>query len=114
MFRMWRGTLWIDEETAELRGMELNYTDLRSHIRRRHARAEVDFARLENGTWFVQRWLIHMPIVRIDRPRIGGATRRQEQLFGFKEEGSEVLRVLGRRREVLFEAEPSDTGQRIP
>ena len=108
------GTLWIDEETAELRRMELNYTDLRSHIRRRHARAEVDFARLENGTWFVQRWLIHMPIVRIDRPRIGGATRRQEQLFGFKEEGSEVLRVLGRRREVLFEAEPSDTGQRIP
>ena len=107
-----KGTLWIDEESAELRRLELTYTDLRSHLRRRHARAEVEFARLDTGTWFVQRWLIHMPIVRIDRPRLGGPTRRREQLFGIKEEGSEVLRVFGRRREVLFQAEPSDSGQR--
>jgi hypothetical protein len=106
-----KGTLWLDEETAELRRMELSYTNLRSHIRRRHARAEVEFARLETGTWFVQRWLIHMPIVRVDRPIVGGPTRRREQLFGFKEEGSEVLKVLGRRHEVLFEAEPSDSGR---
>ena len=67
-----KGTLWLDEESAELRRLELQYTDLRSHLRRRHARANVEFARLENGMWFVQSWLIRMPIVRIDRPRIGG------------------------------------------
>ena len=106
------GTLWLDEETAELRRLEIRYTDLRSHLRRRHARAEVDFARLENGSWFVQHWLIHMPIVRIDRPAVGGPTRRNEQLYGFKEEGSEVLRVLGRGHEVLFEVKPDSTGRR--
>jgi hypothetical protein len=108
-----QGTLWLDEETAELRRLELQYTDLRSHLRRRHARAEVQFERLENGTWFVQRWLIHMPIVRIERPSVGGPTRRNEQLYGFKEEGSEVLRVLGSGREVLFEARPDSATQRL-
>jgi len=106
------GTLWLDDATAELRRLELSYTDLRSYLRRRHARAQVEFARLANGTWFVQRWLIRMPIVRIDRPIVGGPTRRQEQLDGFKEEGSVVLRVLNRRGEVLFEAEPSADEQR--
>jgi hypothetical protein len=105
-----KGILWLDEETAELRRLELEYTELRSYLRRRHARAQVEFARLENGTWFVQSWLIHMPIVGIDRPRVGGPTRRNEQLWGFKEEGSQVLRVLGRGREVLFEATADTTG----
>jgi hypothetical protein len=104
------GTLWLDEDTAELSRLEVRYTDLRSHLRRRHARAEVEFARLDNGTWIVQSWLIRMPIVRIDRPRVGGPTRRREQLWGFKEEGSQVLRVLGRGREVLFETSRDTTG----
>ena len=106
------GTLWLDEESAELRRLELTYTDLRSHLRRRHARAEVEFARLDNGLWFVQEWVIRMPIVRIERPAIGGATRRREELFGFKEEGSEVLRVLGQGRKVLYEAVPDTSDQR--
>ena len=106
------GTLWLDEQTAELRRLVLRYTGLRSSIRRRHARAEVEFAHLANGTWFVQRWMFRMPIVRIDRSRVFRPSTRQEQLYGFKEEGSDVLRVLDRRGEALFQAEANGNEQR--
>jgi len=107
------GTLWLDEESAELRRLDLRYTDLRSHLRRRHARAAVEFERLENGTWFVQRWSIRMPIVRVETPRVGGFSRRTEHLDGFLEEGSEVLKVVDRSGEVLFEAEASSHNDRL-
>jgi hypothetical protein len=100
------GTLWLDEETAELRRLELRYTGLRSLVRRQHARATVEFAHLANGSWFVQEWMFRMPMVRFNRSWVPASRWHREQLYGFKEEGSEVLRVVDRQGEVLFDANP--------
>jgi len=58
-----RGTLWLDRETLELRTLEFEYT--------RHLHAvelpvgvfggEMQFRRLGNGAWVVDRWVLRMP-----------------------------------------------------
>jgi len=104
------GILWLDEETAELRWMELGYTNLRSSTRERHAKARVEFHQLPGGLWFVSDWWIRMPFVEIQVPEIGGLTRREEILWGFKEDGGAVLRVLTPAGDVLYEATPNQGG----
>ncbi len=101
------GTLWLKDDTAELGWLELKYTNLRSSTRERHAAARVDFHQLPNGLWFVSEWWIRMPFVEIQVPEIGGLTRREEVLWGFKEDGGRVLRVLTPAGDVLYEAPPN-------
>lgn len=103
------GTLWLDEQSAELRWLEVGYTNLRSHTRERHARARVAFHQLPNGLWFVEEWSIWMPYVEIRVPEIAGMTRREEILWAFKQDGGKVLRVFAPDGKVLYEA-PSDQG----
>jgi hypothetical protein len=105
-----KGVLWLDEQTASLRWLELGYTSLRSHIRRRHAEARIDFEQLPNGMWFVSSWAIRMPQVEIERPRVAGPTRRQEVLWGFEEDGREVLKVTTTAGQILYEAPEDEKG----
>jgi hypothetical protein len=100
------GTLWLDEETAELRWLDLGYTNMRSHTRERHAEARVDFRQLSNGLWFVREWSIWMPYVEIQIPEVAGMTRREEILWAFKEDGGRVLKVSTPDGQLLYEAPP--------
>jgi hypothetical protein len=58
-----RGTLWIDTATSELRELEFEYTDLPRPIARRRPGGSVTFRRLPNGAWFVDRWVLRMPVL---------------------------------------------------
>jgi hypothetical protein len=100
------GVLWLKEESSELGWLELTYTNLRSNTRERYAAARVEFHQLPNGLWFVSEWWIRMPFVETQVPEIGGLTRKEEILWGFKEDGGEVLRVLTPAGEVLYEVTP--------
>jgi hypothetical protein len=58
-----RGTLWVDTATYELRDFEFTYTDLPENAPPGHAGGRVAFARLPDGTWYVDAWQITMPSV---------------------------------------------------
>lgn len=100
------GILWLDEQTSELRWLDLGYANMRSHTRERHAEGRVDFHRLPNGQWFVKEWWIRMPFVEIQIPEVSGMTRREEILWAFKEDGGRVLKVATADGETLYEAPP--------
>lgn len=66
-----RGVLWLDRATSELRHLEFQYT---RHLRRQpvpvqHFGGRVEFTRLENGAWIVERWWIRMPQMEKGAPR---------------------------------------------
>jgi hypothetical protein len=66
-----RGVLWLDRRSSELRHLEFQYT---RHLRRQpvplaHFGGRVEFTRLENGAWIVERWWIRMPQLRRGAPR---------------------------------------------
>jgi len=56
------GVLWLDARTAELRTLEYRYTGgSRSPVIPARAGGRVEFRRLPNGAWIVDRWRILMP-----------------------------------------------------
>ncbi|MFL5381784.1 MAG: carboxypeptidase regulatory-like domain-containing protein [Longimicrobiaceae bacterium] len=56
------GVLWLDARTAELRTLEYRYTaGSRSPLVPGRAGGRVEFRRLPNGAWIVNRWRILMP-----------------------------------------------------
>jgi hypothetical protein len=58
-----RGTLWLDTASFELRDFEFQYTDLPENAPEGQAGGRVAFARLPDGTWYVDSWQITMPSV---------------------------------------------------
>ncbi len=97
-----KGVLWVDEQTAELRHAEYAYTKLPGGVESRDVGGRIEFKKLPNGIWLVQRWRIRMPVVQIPRALF----RRQGDLgletsfgnptvVGFRDEGGEVMEVLG-------------------
>ncbi|MFQ5679258.1 MAG: carboxypeptidase regulatory-like domain-containing protein [Gemmatimonadota bacterium] len=86
-----RGVLWVDEATAELRDLEVQYEDLElAGLPRGVAgRARVEFRRLPTGPWFVRRWWIRMPLLRETRYR--RPTQREVRAYAWQEVGGEVV-----------------------
>lgn len=80
-----QGTLWLDRATSELRHLEFQYT---RHLQpwpvpQERFGGRVEFARLGNGAWIVERWWIRMPQFAPGVPstvRIAGRTIRPEDL----------------------------------
>lgn len=98
-----KGVLWVDEQTAELRHVDYVYTRLPGGVESRDVGGRIEFRKLPNGIWLVQRWRIRMPIVQISKATF----RRQGDLgtetslgnpavVGFRDEGGEVLKIMGR------------------
>jgi hypothetical protein len=70
-----RGTLWLDTASYELRDFEFEYTDLPENAPEGQAGGRVAFARLPDGTWYVDSWRITMPsLEETVYTRDGGAT----------------------------------------
>lgn len=55
------GTLWLDRKSSELRLLEYRYTNLPSDYVPANAGGSVEFVRLSNGAWVINRWFIRMP-----------------------------------------------------
>jgi hypothetical protein len=90
-----RGVLWLDAKTAELRHLEYRYTGLSRAVPTERLGGRVEFERLPTGAWIVRRWWIRMPQVGVQQVRWSGTTATREVLLGFREEGGEVVGILG-------------------
>jgi hypothetical protein len=89
------GVLWLDERTAELRRLEYRYTTLPWGLTDGAAYGWIDFARIPNGAWIMQRWSIRIPRVQYTDMKV--APTRQASfrdshymLVGYDEAGGEV------------------------
>jgi hypothetical protein len=91
------GTMWIDEQTAELQWLEYRYEYLDPDIRSGDIGGRVEFQRLPEGTWIVPEWYIRMPAVV---ERIGADGRRNRYVDGYRQTGGIVdeVREAGGRR----------------
>jgi hypothetical protein len=87
-----QGTLWLDEENANLAFLEYDYTWAPHKEAKGVAEGRVEFEALPNGAWIVKRWWIRAPIL--------GQNRRAMHLgysgiflAGIRETGGEVSQV---------------------
>ncbi|MGH7571634.1 MAG: carboxypeptidase regulatory-like domain-containing protein [Gemmatimonadota bacterium] len=101
-----RGTLWLDERTAELARLDFGYTSLPRSMGRVEAGGRVEFDRLPTGEWIVPRWRIRMPVVRWAAADLYShltmdPSQRGPVLLAYEEDSGEVVNVVAVR--------PSDT-----
>lgn len=87
-----RGVLWLDEASAELRRLEIEYVDLPLGLRDGQAAGSADFARLPTGAFVVRRWWIRMP--QVERLEDFSGRLLRERIGSIKEDGGEVMRVF--------------------
>lgn len=97
-----RGTLWLDERTAELDRLEYSYTNLPSAVERRGAEGEIDFERLPSGEWIIREWRIRMPVVRLPDSRLYShltmdPNDRVATVIRVKEDSGEVIEIVPTR-----------------
>ncbi len=87
------GVLWLDAETAELRGVSYQYVNLLRSREIGEPGGEVYFARLPDGAWIVRQWWIRMPMLE-------PARRGQVRRTGYREEGgvTHIIRDAWGRR----------------
>lgn len=69
-----RGTLWVDTASFELREFEFEYVDLPPNVPPGRASGMVGFARRPDGSWYVDRWMITMPVEEVTTVTRPGAT----------------------------------------
>lgn len=100
------GTLWMDQGTAELRRLDFRYTRLPFRgVTSSAAGGRVEFERLANGVWIVQRWRLRMPLVAQKRGASWRGSRTRLEVVALNEIGAEVQRVTDLRNNVLAQAE---------
>ncbi len=96
------GTLWLDQQTSELRHLEFNYTRLPQQLNESRAGGRVEFMRVPTGAWIVRDWVIRMPLARITRTAI--AQDPVPIVFGFLERGGGALEIKSPRGTVVYRA----------
>ncbi|MEO7965296.1 MAG: carboxypeptidase regulatory-like domain-containing protein [Gemmatimonadaceae bacterium] len=91
------GVFWLDPSTRELRKIDFTYPGL-ARIAADSLRlgGVVDFARDDNGAWFVSRWHIRAPVIQRSRPYLVISGKRVEQdprdsVAAISEEGGIVV-----------------------
>lgn len=90
-----RGTLWLDQASAELRRLDFNYTRLPKWAREVEAGGTLRFAPLPGGGWIVQRWMLRVPVPQLD---VGSG---KATVLGFRESGGRVTAVLDSKGKVV-------------
>jgi hypothetical protein len=89
-----RGVLWLDEETAELRSLEFNYTRVPEEVTDERIGGTVEFLRLPVGAWIIRRWELRMPRLAARTFALpGGRAQRRVVVQGFRDGGGEVLEI---------------------
>lgn len=88
------GTLWVDEESSELRRVELHYRNLPlpRGADRRLVGANLTFARLPNGPFYVREWWIRFPVWEqvVGFGALANVGRRQAVLAAYHQTGGSV------------------------
>ncbi|MGH7502300.1 MAG: carboxypeptidase regulatory-like domain-containing protein [Longimicrobiales bacterium] len=98
------GTLWLEEASAQLRSLEFAFVRLPSNVARGPKGGHAEFHRLPNGAFIIREWAIHSPLVRLERSGVGEFAVQEPRLYGFHEEGAEVLSIADRSGTTVGEA----------
>jgi hypothetical protein len=98
------GTLWLSDETAELRWIEYVYSNLDLPVETSAAGGRVQFERMSDGTWIIPDWWIDMPLVGnqildngTSRPTLRSLRRTGGRVLAVHEGGGRTL--VGRRQQ---------------
>lgn len=92
------GTLWIDPKSLELDHLDFTFTHVPPWVPRDAViGGRLDFLRLPTGLWIIRRWALRVPVPA--RQQGTGAY----SIFGYQEEGGEVVQVTGREGAVVYE-----------
>ena len=87
------GTLWLAEESAELRRVQIRYRNvpMPRNAQRRHIGADLTFDRLPEGPFYVRDWWVRFPIgSRSSRFRAGLSGRLDPVLVAYRQAGGTV------------------------
>jgi len=87
------GTLWLDEESAQLRRVQIRYRNvpLPRNAQRRYIGADLTFDRLPDGPFYVRDWWVRFPIgSRAPRFRAGLSARPEPVLVAYRQAGGTV------------------------
>jgi len=89
------GTLWIDASTLGPQRLEFQYTNLPWPLKTDKVGGLVEFHRLDDGPWVVQRWWVRSPRVgvRVTRMTQWAEPQQRFELSAVVEDGGEVVRV---------------------
>jgi hypothetical protein len=90
------GTLWIDEESSELRSLEFQYDHLPGDVFDSRLGGTLHFMATPAGAWIVREWQLRLPIMQ--RANVGVRRGRLQEgiiLAGFQDTGGEVLEIRG-------------------
>lgn len=87
------GTLWLDEESAALRRVQIRYRNvpLPRNAQRRLIGADLVFDRLPDGPFYVRDWWVRFPVAsRTSRFRAGLSVRPDPVLVAYRQVGGTV------------------------
>ena len=88
------GTIWLDEESAELRRVQIGYRNLPlpRGTRRRLVGANLAFERLPDGPFYIREWWLRFPIGYLDRSAF--SSRPERVLGAYRQIGGTVTEVF--------------------
>jgi hypothetical protein len=97
-----RGAVWLDNSTLELRHLEFGYVGLTQVAAATRPGGIVEYTRLADGRWIIDRWLLRMPRIVSELATVAGGTARVPRLraSGVRVVGGVLLEA--RRGEVLL------------
>lgn len=87
-----RGTLWVDEESWELRTLEYRYVNAPIGLDDERVGGTVEFAPLATGAWIANRWEIRLPLAEQIVESDGSI--RYEPSGEFQYTGADVLEII--------------------
>jgi len=97
------GTLWLDENSAELRELEVRHTGVSFNLRDRRIGGTVRFLMLPSGAWIVREWQVRTPAIEVtEHPNY--MRGRKAEVVGFMDTGGEILRISARDGSTVYEA----------
>ena len=101
-----KGSLWLDEESSELRHIEYIYTNAPGSLRDDRIGGKIIFQLLPTGAWFVERWVIRIgeADTRPSVVRNPEEARTRMRLAGFLDRGGQVIGLYGVDGNVLYES----------
>jgi hypothetical protein len=92
------GVLWLDAATGVLRTLEYIYHRVPWGQPNGSAHGRVDFRRLADGAWIIERWSIRIPRLEAMPPRLAAPRRQVLRLAGYEEAGGEVRALTSLER----------------
>lgn len=88
------GTIWLDEQSAELRRVQIGYRNmpLPRGTRRRLVGADLAFQRLPDGPFYIGEWWLRFPIGHLERNAF--SPRSERVLDAYRQIGGTVTEVF--------------------